>query len=553
MRALDSDGHELEQAQIGKPFTLEVSVSGGKGDIADPRIERTQDFAIRNTARQINNINGTMSMRYSYVVRIDTQGSHSIGPAVVQDDAGSAQSNVLIIKAGSKEVARYDKQFEKQQKKILLTIAANQQEYVVGQKIEGTITFLFASPVDKFFGIAAPEIDGFVVKDNSMRQSVVHLDGVQYSSATWDWSLFSKQPGELVIPSCVAEFAVQREDDFGSLFSSFLHMRSERKRIHSNALTVNVLPLPSHTEPVDAVGIFQNFEIGLNQAAAKEGDGIVVELSIEGETDLENLSLELQNVPHTFKSYSSKQKITDAQKSGMPKKYFEYIIQGMEVGEWKIPEQKFTYYDTESFSYKTLKTAPLLVKILPQSTTKKYVPPPEVDAISTAIDTQQELVADDFPLNTNGRWYEIPERKIPWWLFMVLFFAPLLMWISKIARRFFRAYTEQRAPKVRWRNAFKIAHKKIERAKKQEDFPALYRIFTELFATRFSMNDSLISEQVIVELLRKRGVSEGEIDEWSKFFAELSSFIFYTVHGSEQQKKLFDQANKWVVVLKEVI
>jgi len=83
--------------------------------------------------------------------------------------------------------------------------------------------------------------------------------------------------------------------------------------------------------------------------------------------------------------------------------------------------------------------------------------------------------------------------------------------------------------------------------------PALYRIFIELFATRFSMKDSLISDEVIVELLREQDIPEDKIDEWAKFFSELSAFVFYTVHGSKEQKKLFDQANKWVVVLKEVI
>lgn len=552
LRVLDSDGHELEQVQAGKPFVLDVSVKDARSSISDPHIEGVEAFSVRRSGYRMNLINNQSTINYTFVTRIDKPGSYSIGPAIVQDRDERAQSSVLILKVGKSEIAYGDNRQNKKTKKIFLQLATDKKQVVAGEKIKGTITLYCSVPDVSLHSIKEPKLDGFVRMDKGApQQGVQVIDGQKYSYVMWNWRCFAKQPGQFVVPACSADISMPPEGDFYSQFSSFFNVRSHRKRVHSNALTIAVDPLPPHTGLVDAVGQFQNFSASVNQAVAREGDGIVLTLALEGDADLEHLQLEPQDLPHIFKSYSSKQYISDDK---MAKKSFEFIIQGMEPGEWEIPEQKFTYYDVAKDAYKELKTSPLMIKILSGTTRKKYVPPvPDDPSLATAIDAGSSVGGGNLVLDTYGNWYEISERKMPDWLFLLLFLAPLGIWASRLLRRAFRRYLMWHAPRTQWKNAFKIAHNKLQQAKKRNDYSALYRVMVDLFAVRCSVKHAQVSDALTKSVLQVGGLSEEQLRDWDHFFAQISSFVFYKTKAGDVDKALFDQADAWVGVLEKVL
>jgi len=549
----DDQGNELEQAQVGKPFILEVVVQGANNHSVESKIEGSQQFNLGMIRRQFSTSGQGVNIKISYNARIDQVGSHSIGPVIVQDGVDRAQSDVLIVKAGRSE-SICDDAVARKKREMFVSLSVDQEGVFVGQRLEGQIKLLYCTPIERLLAIKGPSIDGFLVDQDSMQQGVEYVDGCKYNCASWKWHVYPKLSGELILPSCSLDVEVRAEEGHNHFWGGFFGPQLQRVRLHSNAVTVDVAPLPPYSVSVDAVGTFENFKAQINQASAKEGDAIVVALSIEGDADLQNLNLELQDVPHVFKSYSSKKKIDQKKGESFGKRTCEYIIQGMEAGEWELPEQKFTFFDIDSRSYKTLATAPLLVRILPQTTTKNFVPP-SVDEISpaTAVDTTGEIEETPLKLNINGRWKEIPERKIPWSLFMVLFLAPIGIWFSTVLEKWFRRYVQRRTPKIKWRNAFKVAHKKLALARKKKDFPAIYKILVDLFAIRFSVERSAVSDEMIKQVLQTAGFTKEELLRWDKFFTDVSAFIFYTVEGKDSQKKLFDQADKWISQLEGVI
>jgi len=550
----DTQGYELEQAQVGKPFLLEVTVEGTSSRSIEPTIEGADQFDLRRTGYQFSSSGRSNNLKISYLAQISTPGSHSFGPAIVQDGAYRAQSDVLLLKAGNHEKTRPDDQAQEKQRDMVLVLSTDQANTVVGQRLEGEIKLFYRTPISRLQTLRGSPVDGFFVDEKSVKQEVGYLDGQQYNCASWKWQLYPNQSGELVLPSCSIDLEVRQEGDSHPFWGSFFGPQVQRIRLHSNALTVNIASLPAHSGPVDAVGRFENFSAKINQATAKEGDAIVVTLSIDGDADLENLNLELQNVPHVFKSYSSKKHVELQKNGALGKKLCEHIIQGMEAGEWELPKQKFTFFDVATRSYKTLTTSPLLIKIFPQTTAKTFVPPSVDDiAPATTVDTTGQVEETKLKLNLNGSWKEIPERKMPWWLFMVLFLAPIGIWFSAQTEKWFRRYVQRKAPKTQWRNAFKIAHKKLNIAKKKKDFPAIYRTLVDLFAIRCSVEHAQVSDQMIKQVLQSGGLSQEELAQWDRFFADASAFIFYTVEGADSQMQLFDQADKWVTQLEGVI
>src|SRR5581483_8503416 len=103
---------------------------------------------------------------------------------------------------------------------------------------------------------------------------------------------------------------------------------------------------------------------------------------------------------------------------------FEYIVQGSQAGEWTLPSQEFTYFDTTTRKYRTLKTEPLVITITP-SPLKKQHAPAVASPVSTALDTTSDIRDVIAPLHSKGKWYGHHEKMLPWWLFVIGFLAPL--------------------------------------------------------------------------------------------------------------------------------
>ena len=145
LRALNNEGYELEQVQAGRPFILEVSVEGADGTVSDPRVAGTNHFAIHRVGCQMYMINNKVTSKYTYATRIDKYGSYSIGPAIAHDGNKTAQSGIVTVSVGEKETTKISQVVQKGQA-MFVRLEAQESRVVVGQKLEGTVTFY--SPIE---------------------------------------------------------------------------------------------------------------------------------------------------------------------------------------------------------------------------------------------------------------------------------------------------------------------------------------------------------------------------------------------------------------------
>ena len=160
----------------------------------------------------------------------------------------------------------------------------------------------------------------------------------------------------------------------GSFFM-FMNVRADRKRVYSNAVKITVDPLPHHHRPVQAVGTFESLYAHITPPVAKEGEGMVFTLELTGNGNMHAIEIPTLELPTALKYYDSNTTIINGQNNDeCAKKRFEFIVQGMECGDWQIPEQLFVYYDIERQDFVTLRTSSLSVSIQPSplKTTKTY-------------------------------------------------------------------------------------------------------------------------------------------------------------------------------------
>lgn len=547
LEAYGVEGEDLEQVAAGQPFVLDVSIQDSTAT-PKPKIDGIQEFHVGHTSFQIRTVNGRSSVKYVTQIRIDKPGVYTLGPAEVTIDGNIYRSRSLEITVGDKQIVS-NGDVRKDKEKFFLQLVSDKKNVVVGEKINCVLRFYFTDDSTiKFPSFSAPDVKELRRKDKKDSFRSREKVGKEiYNYIELRWSVFPKTVGEITLPAHRADFQLRVEDPHWSGFRSLFGLDYENKHVFSNALTFSVSPLPQYDGTVHAVGEFIDFSGSVDRAVAKQGDGIVYTLQVEGSGDLENLEIkQLQNMPACVKYYDSKSYIrNNSAKPGMRKKRFEFIVQGMEEGECTIPAQTFTFFDTKTKKYKTLKTSPVVLKILPSLGNK--MPLPGITPRDEQEDAIQESKIAD--IRQYGVWYGMTERKLPFWLFVFLIFLPLVPFGFVEAKKISYNISHRYSPHMIKKYAFAKAIKDLKHAKRKNNFSVIYSIFITFFAQKFELKESIITQDTIIHILKEKGFLLQEINSWEHFIARISSFVFYERDKvATFDKEFFDQAIKWIEI-----
>ncbi len=534
-----------DRVVVGQPFTLDIVVDDIYGSVQEPTIKGLEKYAARNCGMYTSNINGKTSARYSYQVRIDTLGSHTIGPASVMHQQQKLVSNEVSINV-VKDIGvgqGNGNQSSQAETKAFLRLMVDSESVVVGQKIGCTLRFYYQDPSISLHNITMPELPRFTVQEVSkLETGLTDIKGEQYRYAQWHWDMYPTKAGEFIIPAYNADYEIPLKDNtiISGLFM-FMTNRAERKRVYSNALIIKVRPLPYRKEPVEAIGVFERMTAEIKPGMAKEGEGMVLTIEIEGMGNLHAISVPHLEMPEGLKYYDSHSSIIPPQHSDeVSKKRFEFIVQGMQCGDWEIPEQKFTYFDVERNVYATLRTSPLVVSIMPGQVSLKKEgssTPPLFASEVAEVEAVEECIQD---INTSGPWQPVTERQpLHWWLFQLLFLLPgAYIMYPRLSEKC--AAVTGNSSRLKRRRAFKTARKKIEESSKNQNNKNLYAIFTDLLMTLDQRYDQIPK------------LSDQEICQWDEFFKQITQAAYGAVDNKDTDA-LCRMAKQWIERLEKIL
>lgn len=518
---------------VGQPFTVDVVIDEVYGSIPAPIIQGLNNFAARQSGSYMSSVNGKATARYSYQVRIDTIGSYVLGPATVVHQQQPLVSNELRIDVVKDVgVVQHNNKNSKAttDSKTFLRLMIDSESVVVGQKIGCILRFYYQDPSISLLNIGVPELPGFDVKEgNKLEHGVADIEGMEYRYVQWQWDMYPTKPGEFLFPAYNADYEISSKDNhFLSGFLMLIGNRAERKRVYSNAVTLKVLPLPHCDLPVHAVGVFERFSAEIKPGMAKEGEGMVLTMEIEGQGNLQAIATPVLQLPSALKYYDSNSSIIAPKHTDeLPKKRFEFIVQGLKSGDCEIPEQLFTYFDIENNEYITLRTSALAVSIMAgMANVKKNEIAQSFSAGPDVSVTLQEPIDD---INKVGQWYPDAERRsLPWWLFHLLFLIPCIYLVGPLVIEKLILLTGNNRRLAR-RRAFRKARKQIHQAIKAGDDKNMYTIFVTLLGQLEEHHD-LCGEM--------RG-------EWEHFFEQITHAA-YAQLDNRNSDELYRMAQQWL-------
>lgn len=546
-------GNDLQEASVGEPFLMTVSVEGDRSD--EPSVKGLQDFYVKRTSQRLMNINGKNSADYSYHVRVDKAGTYTIGPAFYEDaDDKSKTVRIKIHATGAPKQQSQSNQREKKNVKtepVLFRLYVDKDAVYVGQRVKALLRFYF--PEDETITVEQVTVEDptsiDMTKKEGPKKGQQEIENRRYNFYEWEWDMFPRQSGQIVIPAYSLDFAKHLPMDrhLGG-WAALLGPRYERKRIYSNAITLSVRELPATDRQIDAVGNFTQYRATLNTAVAKEYEGIVLSLTIDGVGDMERLQLPDLIMPDGLKWYASKQYIDDLTIG--KRKTFEFIVQGLKEGDFEIPEQQFAFFEGETSTYKQLQTAPLFVTILPEYKSAQIV---QQDKKEEEIKSEGHTISDKLePINyhLNGSQNQM---AIPWVIFFMLLSIPIIyiLGMAMIAKIPF--VVDRIAPGYVLKKRILNLKKELERAAFHHEADQIYTIVKQLFALNMRMAPAVLSLDDLIKEIEKSSLSTDQKQKLGEFLSKTSEIAYGFVVESESDKVLFDQALMWFDKLERIL
>lgn len=554
LRSSSMDGKQIENAIIGQPFIVHVTISPASSTHSQPELSYDPSLHVRQAGFQMQSINGASQITYNYRVYAEKEGTYTFGPARLQTSQQSLVSNTLQIKVLAEAPASTSKQ-KREVPKAFLRLTTDKKHVFVAEKVRCNLRFYYVHNKVQLRHIGEPEptqCEYFTIqKKQGPEAGQETIDGVEYDYKEWSWELYPKNPGSCLIPAYYADYNLpSRRDDFFSLFSSVLNGVSEQKRVYSNGVSLNVKPLPGGKSDNQAVGSFDSYTASIDSRALKQGEGAVLTLSLVGDADFDRIEQPaLAHMPTELKWYESKVSVTPLP-TGMQQKNFEYILQGTKSGDWVIPSQEFTFFDTKTKRYKTLQTTPISVHVIPMNGQGRRNQEVIDDNQPEAAQVQSDEQIDALPL-AQGPWLATQDKVIPWRLLAIM--CVMLAGISAFIVLAIMIKSGGMPLAAQKKYAYVKAQKQIAKAQKKYDYSLLYTAMQNFVALKSNNNGYQLSESELLALLSKLGVSENIKHRWEQFWQQLAEARFGFKAENLSRPELFIQAQEWLQFWQELL
>jgi len=545
LRVVDEMGSSLKTVQAGRPFMIELTLSDGGALDEAPVIEGFDPFELLDSSWSHSVINGEVSIAYRYNVIAPKPGTYTVGPALFSQDGSQKVSNSLQIEVGTEQLS--DEQ-EDQENSVIVRLSLDKDRVVVGERIVATLRYYYTDPSARLRNFVEQSTKDVIRKKaRGPRQGSEPIDGIEYDYIELDWDMYSKKAGEITVPAFAAEYEAKmpRNPMFGGI-SRLLGMASAQKRAYSNAVTVQVDPIPPSDQAVQGVGTVDVFELSAHPSIVSQGEGAVVTLTLKGDFNPDKIMIDnLQGVPDELRYYESKESSEEpTSATDLATKQFEYIVQGLQTGNFEIPAQQFHYFDVNSQRHRTITTAPLSMTIMPGTPKKSSITPsnPVVEQKRSALPLAKGELR--------------PTRKpyiMPWWLFFLLITIPFFAWAFRRGRHSLYIHRKKTYRARRSYQAFSRAQAQLVKLQKNKKNERLYALFIELFADKWHLSIGSITAEYIAQRLQDIGMPQEQLEQWNEFFAAIAQQAFAAEQSEKHTTDLFKKAEQWLKQLQQLL
>lgn len=570
-----------EQVAVGDQFRLIFSVNAQANGFKAPVIK---DFSILSGPNQstsssmqiINNqVTRSVELSYTYVLQALKEGSFTIGAASVNVDGKTFQSNPVTITVVKGSAGQQSTDPDNQQqgpdistKNLFVKASINKTNPYQGEQVIVTYKIYTRVPVSEYSVSKTPSLTGFwtenLIKDNTpLSQYRENLNGAEYVVAEFKKdALFAQKTGRLTIDPLELDVIAQVEikkrrsadpfDDFfnNSFFGS--NYQNVRKKLFSNAITINVKPLPENKK--DYTGAVGNYNINttLDKNTVKANDALTLKFTVNGTGNLKLIDKPPFTFPTDFEVYDPR--IVDDIKvnaSGVSgKRTFEYLLVPRNHGKYTIKPISFVFFDPGAGIYKSLKTPEFNITVEKGTGNDAYVKTgPEKEDF-------QYIGTDIRYINTSI--YNLKPTNIFFFgslLFWILFFTPAILftlfaiiWQKELKKRSNVALMRNRKATGIAKKRLKLAEQYLKKGNQSAFCTEVSNALWGYISDKFNISRSALSLDSVADALQKKSVKEELI---TKFLIALHNCEFTRFAPGDKSQVMDNLYSEALIVITE--
>lgn len=328
--------------------------------------------------------------------------------------------------------------------------------------------------------------------------------------------LYPQKSGKLKIEPLTLSVDVQlptnRRDMFGRMV-----LAETTKKVSAGAKTINVKPLPEAGKPEDfsgAVGSF-DFKVTPSKTTLKHDESLDLVVSVSGKGNLKLFSLPKPVVPNALEMYEAvHSEQVNTPLSGMAGKIADsYTIVPQYKGSYPIKPIKFTYFDLDTKSYKTLSSPEIIINVIDG-------PSPTDATVASSNKNQGDKVEQFKSIHVKSKLLSMDTKDFfESNVFFGLFFFPFLMLPLIVLFKKKKEAIDGDVTGNRIRMNNKLAKKYLSEAKKQINNKELFYIALEkamhnFLKAKLHIETSEMSKDNIQEVLLSRNANPDAVNDF---------------------------------------
>jgi len=544
------------QVIVGKPFQLTYTVNQRSRDLRAPEFT---DFDVlagpyTSTSSSTSFVNGkrtsSFEQTYTYMIMAQRAGTFTIGPATVKVDGENVQSNGVRIQVlpedeqpqQSGQQSTVSNQNSQNSQNSQSSSASSENLFVrtiasktkVHEQEALMITYkLYFANVDVAQltnNTKLPEFTGFLKQDleqGEIQTQLEHYNGRNYQTAVlYRTILYPQHSGDIAIDPARFEavLRVQTQQRARSIFDDFFGSYTNvTKMLTAPGVTIHVAALPSG-KPAGFSGAVGKFNLtpSISQTEVQANDAVTIKLDISGAGNMKLIKTPAIDWPEGFEPYDPKVTnnfaTTTSGVSGT--KSIEYLAIPRSAGEYTIPAVKFSYFDIDDKSYKTLSTPEYTIHVKrgagaandkgEESVVVNYTHKEDIKQLGTDI----RYIDTKAPSGKTE--YRVRNTDLIWLWYVVPLIIAIILLI--VLRKQIREASD--LTRMRYKRANKVAQKRLKAAAaalKANDKDAFYAAIESAAWTylsdRLSIPTADLNKENIASILAQKEVSETLIAE----------------------------------------
>ena len=330
-------------------------------------------------------------------------------------------------------------------------------------------------------------------------------------------------------------------DPFESFFGGGQQFQQRPTTLTSDVVAMRVLPLPSQNVPEGFSGAIGSYQLSVSAGPTNVGvgDPITVRVQISGRGPIDSILYPAQNQWRDFNTYPPTSKVETSDELGLVgTKSFEQVIipQNHEISA--LPPVRFSFFDTGSKTYRTLTGPSIPLTVRPSGVTATALPSLTNSSGGNAPQTADDIIHIRPRLEaSSGAAFPLYGRAG----FLALQGVPVLVWLALLVTR---KRIEALANNPRQRRQREVAQRVKEGLKalrvhadaRQSDqfFALLFRLLQEQVGERLDLPATAITEAVVDERLRGRGLPDDAVKSLHELFQTCNVARYAPVQSSQE-------------------